>query len=196
MQFSAFTRRQFLSVSAASAFATLVPNVSLASNPTSKKLHGLSAFGDLKYASDFAMFDDASPDAPEGGKFVFMPSNWAFNQNIQTFNTLNSFVLKGDAPPRMELCYDALMGSSADEPDSLYCTLSSSVEISEDRNTYTFELRPQARFHDGSAVTAHDVAFSYNELKENGHPSLGQALRDMSKAIALSDAVFQLHVAQ
>ncbi len=192
MWHSPFTRRQFLSASAASAFASLVPSVSLAQNPTNKKLHGLSAFGDLKYPANYTHFDDAALDAPKGGTFAFSPSNWAFNQNIQTFNTLNSFVLQGDAPPRMELCYDSLMTGALDEPDSLYCALASSVEISPDRNTYTFEIRPEARFHDGSAVTAEDVAFSYTILKEQGHPALAQSLRDMASATATSDSVFQL----
>ncbi|MEM9277231.1 MAG: extracellular solute-binding protein [Pseudomonadota bacterium] len=192
MRFSPFTRRQFLSASAAATFASLVPNVSLAFNKTGVKLHGLSAFGDLKYPADYTHFDDAVLDAPKGGILAFTPSNWAFNQNISTFNTLNSFVLQGDAPPRMELCYDTLMTGSPDEPDSLYCALASSVEISEDRNAYTFELRPQARFHNGSAVTAEDVAFSYNILKEKGHPAINQALRDMAGATAISKTSFRL----
>lgn len=189
---SPFTRRQFLSASAVTAFAALVPNISLAQNKTGIKLHGLSAFGDLKYPPDYTHFEGAVLDAPKGGTFAFTPSNWAFNQNIQTFNTLNSFVLQGDAPPRMELCYDTLMTGSPDEPDSLYCALASSVEISEDRNTYTFELRPEARFHDDTEVTAADVAFSYNILRDKGHPSITQALRDVAEAKAISEHVFQL----
>ena len=168
MVLSPFTRREFMFASSAAAFAALVPNVSLAKNPTNKKLHGISAFGDLKYPANFPNFNDAVLDAPKGGKFIFMPSNWAYNQNIQTFNTLNSFVLKGDAPPRMELCFDALMGGSPDEPSSLYCTVAKNIEISEDRNAYTFELRPEARFHDGTPITAQDLVFSYNALKKNG----------------------------
>lgn len=191
-----FSRREFIKTSAGSAallFAGL-PKWSLASNPTGKKLHGLSAFGDLKYPADYTHFEYAALDAPKGGKFSFAPSNWAFNQNVQTFNTLNSFILKGEAPPRMEACYDFLMGASLDEPDSIYCTLSKSVEISEDRNTYTFELRPEARFHDGSPVTAHDVAFSYDLLKEKGHPQIAVDLRNMVSATALADDVFELRL--
>ena len=81
-------------------------------------LHGLSAFGELKYPKDFTHFDYANPDAPKGGTFAFSPPNWLFNQSPQTFNTLNTFSAKGDAPPRMELCYDTLMASALDEPDS------------------------------------------------------------------------------
>jgi len=192
MQFSPFTRRQFLSASAATAFANLVPSISLANNPTGKKLHGLSAFGDLKYPADYTHFKDASLDAPKGGTFAFTPSNWAFNQNIQTFNTLNTFVLKGDAPPRMELCYDSLMTASPDEPDSLYCALAESVEISENRNTYKFVLRPEAKFQDGTVVKASDMAFSYNILKKEGHPSIGQILRDLEEVVAVDERTVEL----
>lgn len=192
MWLSPFTRRQFLQASTAAAFSTFVPHVSLARNPTDEKLHGLSAFGELKYPADYSNFDDANLEAPKGGRFTFIPSNWVFNQNIQTFNTLNSFVLRGDAPPRMELCYDTLMAGSPDEPDSLYCALASSVSISKDRNNYTFELRPEAVFHDGTSVTAADVAFSYNILKEIGHPSIAQPLKEVISATAVSDHVFKI----
>ncbi len=192
MWVSPFTRRQFLKATAASAFASLVPHVSLAQNPTGEKLHGLSAFGDLKYPKAYPHFADAALDAPKGGTFAFMPSNWAFNQNVQTFNTLNSFVLQGDAPPRMELCFDTLMTASPDEPDSIYCALAEAVVISADRNTYTFTLRENARFHDNTEITAEDVAFSYTILKEKGHPSISQTLRDMASAIAISERTFEL----
>jgi len=192
MWFSAFTRRNFLSHSAAVAFASLVPNISMAKNPTEQKLHGLSAFGDLKYPSNYTQFDDAVIDAPKGGTLAFSPSSWAFNQNVQTFDTLNSFVQRGIAPPRMELCYDTLMVGSPDEPDSLYCALSSSVEISDDRNTYRFIIRPEARFHDGSKVTAEDVSFSYMILKEEGHASLVQTLRDLDAAAVVADDIVEL----
>ncbi len=77
--------------------------------PARPGLHGLSIFGDLKYPPGFTHFDYINPDAPKGGRMNFQPPNWAYNQNTQTFNTLNSFVLHGDAPPRMELTFDTLM---------------------------------------------------------------------------------------
>lgn len=170
-----------------------MPEISLAQNAVGKKLHGISAFGNLKYPPDYTHFKDAALEAPKGGTFAFIPSNWAFNQNVQTFNTLNSFVLKGDAPPRMEMCFDTLMSGAPDEPDSLYCALASYVEISEDRNTYRFGIRPEARFHDGSPVTAEDVAFTYGLLKEAGHPSLVQSLRDLGKAVVIDEQTIELH---
>lgn len=188
-----FSRRVFIQSAASAGLAFCAGiNVSLAGNPVNKRLHGLSSFGDLKYPADYSQFSYARPDAPKGGKFVFQPSYWYFNQNVQTFNTLNSFVLKGEAPPRMELCFDKLMVWAIDEPDALYCALAHSVEISTDRNSYVFELRREARFHDGSKITAYDVAFSYDLIKQKGHPLLAQDLRNLDAAIAHDDQTLEL----
>lgn len=187
-----FTRREFLKTAGAAAILPVAPAFSLAANPAGTPLHGLSAFGNLGYAPGFGHFGYASPEAPKGGRFAFSPSYWYFNQNTQTFNTLNSFLLKGEAPPRMELCFDTLMVAAWDEPDALYCSLSESVEISADRNTYRFVLRPEARFHDGSTVTAADVAWSYMTLKEKGHPQLAVDLSDLAEAVAVSEHVVEL----
>lgn len=184
-----FCRRQFIKSAGALALAGL-SRPSLAANPVSKPLHGLSAFGDLKYPPDYSQFDYANPDAPQGGTFIFQPSYWYYNQNHQTFNTLNSFVLNGDAPPRMELCFDTLMVWAIDEPDSIYGALAQSVTISQDRNRYQFKLRPQARFHDNSPITSADVAFSFEWIKKNGHPQLALDLRNLERVVVLgSDQV-------
>ncbi|WP_239510762.1 ABC transporter substrate-binding protein, partial [Morganella morganii] len=70
----------------------------------------------------------------------------------------------------MNLTLDSLMVRALDEPDALYGLLARAVEIAGDGLTYRFRLRPQARFHDGSRLTAHDAAFSFRILKEKGHP--------------------------
>lgn len=176
-------RRRFLAVAAAGiAGAAGMPKLSRAENPSGKPLHGLSAFGDLKYPQGFAHFDYASPDAPVGGTFTFQPAYWYHNQNTQTFNTLNSFVRKGDAPPRMEICFDSLVASAHDEPDAVYCHLAESVVISEDRNSFTFKIRDIARWHNGTPITAEDVAFSYMTLKEQGHPDFSLPLTSLIEA--------------
>ncbi|MEM5502886.1 extracellular solute-binding protein [Ahrensia kielensis] len=175
-------RRRFLAMSSAAiAGAAGLPKLSYAQNPSGKPLHGLSAFGDLKYPQGFSHFDYASPDAPIGGTFAFQPAYWYFNQNVQTFNTLNSFVRKGDAPPRMEMCFDALVVSSHDEPDAVYCHLAESVVISADRNSFTFKIRDIAHWHDGSPITAEDVAFSFKTIKEQGHPELSLPLAPLKE---------------
>ena len=63
------------------------------------------------------------------------------------------------------------MVGSADEPFSEYGLIAESVEVAEDRGSVTFKLRPQAKFHDGSAITADDVLFSFETLKAKGSPA-------------------------
>lgn len=192
MSMTHLSRRQFMATAAGAITLPFGVGSSLAANPVETPLHGLSSFGDLKYGPDFAHFEFASPDAPKGGTFAFSPSNWGFNQNVQTFNTLNSFVLAGEAPPRMELCFDTLMVSAWDEPDAIYCSLAQTVMLAADRNTITFKLRPQARFTDGSAVTAHDVVFSILLLKEKGHPQIALSLTNLDDAVATDDLTARL----
>jgi microcin C transport system substrate-binding protein len=191
----ALTRRNFGRLSAAAMLSgplASFPNVSLAANPTGRSLYGLSAFGELKYGPDYSHFGFVNPDAPKGGKFNFGVSTWGYNQNPQTFDTLNTFVLKGNAPPRMELCFDALMVRAVDEPTALYGMLAKTVEISADRNSYRFHLRNEARWHDGSGVTAEDVAFSFNLLKKNGHPEIAVVLANLDSATAIDGSVVEL----
>lgn len=185
-------RRDFLALGSAAIASALLPLRAFADNPTGMKLHGLSAFGDLKYPADFSHFDYVNVDAPKGGTFNFGPSQWLFNQNPQTFNTLNSFVSKGDSPPRMEMCFDSLMTSALDEPDSIYGQLAETVTISADRNSFDFALRPEARWHDGTPLTAEDAAFTYNLFKEQGHPDLSLPLKEMTAATAIDAGTLRL----
>src|SRR4249920_2422631 len=150
--------------------------------------HGMSAFGDLKYPAGFKHFDYVDPNAPKGGVFSQVGATRAFNQNFLTFNSLNIFILKGDGAQGMELTFASLMARAADEPDAMYGLAARAVRISEDRLTYRFLMRPGVTFHDGSALTAHDVAFSLKILKDKGHPIAQQLLRDFAGADALDDA--------
>ncbi|MEC9342646.1 MAG: extracellular solute-binding protein, partial [Pseudomonadota bacterium] len=191
-------RRRFIGTGAAAALAAGAPGMLawpgavLAANPVEMPLHGLSAFGELKYGPGFEHFDYAAPDAPAGGTFAFQASNWRYNQNPQTFDTLNSFVLRGAAPPRLELCYDTLMVRAWDEPDAVYGALAEHVTISADRNRYRFALRREARFHDDSPVTSTDVAFSFRLMKDKGHPNIANDLVNLDDALALEPHVFEL----
>jgi len=189
---SAFSRRDFLVLGSAAAAWPLLPLPAFATAPTGVKLHGLSAFGELKYPPGFAHFDYVNADAPKGGTFNFPPPNWAFNQNPLTFNTLNSFTLRGDAPPRMEFCFDTLMARALDEPDALYGLLAESVTISPDRNSFDFHLRSEARWHDGTPLTAEDVAFTLLLYKDKGHPQLALPLVELATAEALDPQTVRL----
>ncbi|QPC89169.1 extracellular solute-binding protein [Mesorhizobium sp. INR15] len=185
-------RRDFLALGGAATVAALLPGRAFAEVATGTKLHGLSAFGDLKYKPNFAHFDYVNPDAPKGGQMNFAPPNSTLNQSFLTFNTLNALVLKGEAPPRTELCFDSLMTSALDEPDAVYGLLAESVTLSQDRNGFRFVLRPEARFHDGSPLTAEDVVFALKLYKDQGHPNLSQALRYMTEAVAVDPVTLDL----
>ena len=83
------------------------------------------------------------------------------------------------------LLNDSLMERAADEPDTVYGLIAHSAELSDDRRSITFHMRPEAKFSDGSMVTAADVVFTFETLKEKGLPGLALPLRDVAKAEAL-----------
>ena len=147
----------------------------------------MSIFGELKYAPGFTQLGYVNIDAPKGGKLSRTPSTWAYNQNPTTFNTLNTLVQKGDAPVALEIIYDSLMRRATDEPDAIYGLAAESVAIADDKRRYQFTMRPQARFHDGSPLTAHDAAFTLETLKEKGHALIRQTIRRMESAVAEDD---------
>ena len=142
----------------------------------------MSAFGDLKYPTDFHHFDYVNPAAPKGGVFSLIPPNRAYNQSFFTFNSLNAYILKGEGAQGMDMTFASLMARSSDEPDAMYGLAAKSVRISPDKLNYSFTIRPEARFHDGTKLTAHDVAFSLNTLKEKGQPLILVQLRDFAGA--------------
>lgn len=158
--------------------------------------HGISGFGDLKYPADFRHFDYVEPNAPKGGAFSQIGPSRQYNQNFLTFNSLNSFILKGDAALGMELTFTTLMASAEDEPDAMYGLAAHKVRISADGLVYRFYLRPEARFHDGTRLTAHDAAFSLNLLKAKGHPLITQQMRDVVGAEAIDDKVVTVRFAE
>jgi len=183
-------RRTALKLGGAAAALALAPPLAWAQGKNG--LHGLSIFGDLKYGPEFKHFDYVVADAPKGGIMRFSPPNYFFNQNPQTFNTLNGFVQRGDAPPRIGLLFDTLMARANDEPDAVYGLLAESVSASDDGNAYTFKLRDTARFHNGTPVTAEDVAYSLILLKEKGHPNISQIIRELVDAEAIDPLTVRL----
>ena len=175
------TRRVALALAGSAAAASLLPRSAAAQEA---EAHGVSAFGDLKYALDFKHLAYVNPDAPKGGAFSQIGPQRQYNQSFLTFNSLNSFVLKGDAAQGMELTFATLMARALDEPDAMYGVAARAVRVSADKRTYRFLMRPEATFHDGTKLTANDAAFSLNLLKEKGHPIIRQLLRDMEGAAA------------
>ena len=140
--------------------------------------HGHSAFGELKYARDFKQFDYVDPNAPKGGRL-----SQVGNGSRLTFDSFNPFILKGDAAQGVDqLVFESLMVRAHDEPDAVYGLIAQSVDVAADGLSATFDLRPQAQFADGSALTADDVAFSFEILKTKGHPVYRSQLRDVVRA--------------
>jgi microcin C transport system substrate-binding protein len=181
---ASLTRRDTLVLGAGAIAAFAAPSALAQQQP---ERHGISAFGDLKYQADFKHFDYVNPDAPKGGLFSQVGPARAYNQNFLTFNSLNTFILKGDAAQGMELTFAALMAGAADEPDSLYGLAARAVRISDDGLTYRFMLRPEAKFHDGTRITSQDVVFSLTTLKAKGHPIIQQLMRDVEGSEAEGD---------
>jgi len=142
--------------------------------------HGLSAFGDLKYPADFKHFDYVNPDAPKGGRLAMIGT-----AGRTTFDSFNNYILKGDAAQGLEYLFDSLMTRGLDEPDAVYGLIAESADLAPDKKSVVFKLRPEAKFADGTPVTAEDVVFTFNTLKEKGHPNYHLSLRDVEKAEAV-----------
>ncbi|MGB5825810.1 MAG: extracellular solute-binding protein [Pseudomonas mandelii] len=154
--------------------------------------HGYAQFGTLKYPARFTHFDWVNPQAPKGGTLRVM----AFG----TFDTLNPYTFKGSSPVSTanflqyginELNEPLMVGTgqyapSGDEPTSSYGLIAQSVEYSEDRSWVVFNLRPEARFHDGTPITAYDVAFSYRLLLKEGHPQYRTSLQEVLRVDILN----------
>jgi peptide/nickel transport system substrate-binding protein len=125
-------------------------------------------YGNPELNADFTSFPYANENAPKGGTIVFGV--------MGTFDTLNPYSVRGIAAqgiaPPMGLVIQSLMVRSADEPFTLYASLAQTIDIAADRRTVTFRLNPAAAFSDGEPVTAEDVIFSWEILKEKGKPNL------------------------
>jgi len=170
-----------LNVTRARTFALAVGALLLAALPASAdERHGLSAFGDLKYPPDFKHFEYVNPDAPKGGRLAMIGT-----AGRTTFDSFNAFILKGDSAQGLEYLFDSLMTRAMDEPDAVYGLVAKSAEIGPDGMSITFRMRPEATFADGTPVTADDVVFSFDTLKEKGRPEYGLSLRDVTGAVAL-----------
>ncbi|MEP7029945.1 MAG: extracellular solute-binding protein [Pseudolabrys sp.] len=158
--------------------------------------HGMSAFGDLLYPADFKNFNYVNPNAPKGGVYSENIASRGYNGSFLTFNSLNAYILKGEGAYGMDYTFASLMARSADEPDAMYGLAARSVAISGDGLTYRFNLRAEAKFHDSTPITAHDVVWTLTTLKGKGHPIIAQQLRDFKNAEVVDDRTVMVQFAE
>ncbi|MBI1219802.1 MAG: ABC transporter substrate-binding protein [Rhodobacteraceae bacterium] len=129
---------------------------------------GISPFGNLKYPAGFAHLDYVNPDAPKGGEI----SEWAPGG----FDSLNPYTTKGRAAALSSIFFESLLTGVADETSAQYCLVCKTIQYPPDRSWVIFTLRPEAKFSDGSPLTADDVAFSFNLLLTKGLPDFRAVL--------------------
>jgi peptide/nickel transport system substrate-binding protein len=146
-------------------FSLLAAAILLSSFPAwAEPKHGIAMQGAPALAGDFTHLPYVNPDAPQGGTLR--------QAAVGTFDSLNPFIVKGNAASGIRtFVFESLMGRNWDEPFSLYGLLAESVDVSDDRQTVTFKLRPQAKFSDGTPVTSDDVKFSMEMLRDKGRPN-------------------------
>ena len=155
--------------------------------------HGYSFYGNLTYPADFTHFDYVNPDAPKGGEIAL--------GTVGTFDSMHPYTRKGRAGALSSVMYESLLGEGvnstgapADVYGEYYGLLAESLEYDEGRNWVIFNMRPEARFSDGSPVTAHDIEFSHNLLLDEGLKSYADAVRKrIPKVEVLNDHAIKFY---
>ena len=164
--------------------------IMLGVSATSAELkNSLARFGNPKYPADFTAFSYVNPQAPKGGKLKM--------GTFGTFDTLNQYIAKGIPPVVLaiqsgSLTMDSLMTRAVDEPFSLYALIAEKVDLASDNSSIIYYLNPAAKFHDGSSITAEDVKFSYEMLKEQGLPRYRQFYGKIEKIDIINPTTVKL----
>lgn len=150
-------------------------------------VHGISMHGEPALPQGFDHLPYANPDAPKGGKIAYGV--------VGTFDSVRPFILKsmrtfarGVVDPEFgNLVYETLMQRSVDEPFTLYGLLAETVEWDPDRTFIQYNINPRARWSDGVPVTADDVIFSFELLRDKGRPPYNNRLNVVAKMEKISD---------
>jgi microcin C transport system substrate-binding protein len=154
----------------------LLASLALIALPESYAAHGVSIDGKLKYPAGFSQFDYTAPHAKKGGTLTL--------HDLGSFDKMNPFTLKGSPPFGLDqFIFEPLAVSSLDEPFAAYGLLAKEIALAEDKRSITFTLNEQAKFSDGSPVTAEDVKYSLDTLKsDKAAPFYQIYLQDISGA--------------
>ncbi len=133
---------------------------------------GYALLGKPRLAPDFDHFPYVNPAAPKGGEIALA--------EIGSFDSLNPFIVRGTAPADVALCWDSMLAPDPDESEVSYAHLARAMTVAGDHKSVTFELRDAARFNDGSPVTAEDVAWTFETLRDKGKPFYRQYYADIA----------------
>jgi len=151
-----------------------------ASASHAERVHGIALYGTPKEPPGFTHFSYVNPDAPKGGRLTMSAYG--------SFDSLNPLIVKGVAANGIrDFVIESLMARGLDEPFTLYGLIAETVEMPDDRNSITFHLNPKARFSDGAPITADDVLFSFQLLRDKGRPNHRTYFAKVAKAERLSD---------
>jgi peptide/nickel transport system substrate-binding protein len=126
--------------------------------------HAIAMHGDPAYAPGFTHFRYANPAARVGGRLT--------QGMVGTFDSLNPLIVRGNAFQNVRgYVIESLLARGLDEPFTLYGLIAEGVETDDERSYVTFHLDARARFSDGKPVTAEDVLFSWQILRDKGRPN-------------------------
>ena len=171
----AINRRTLLKLAGLAPAAKIV-GIQVAAAEDREFRHALTLFKDVKYPADFKHFDYVNPAAPKGGRVRF--------GIVGSFDSLNPYSFKGESASAVQ--NDTLLVSALDEPSTEYGLVASGVWHPEDRSMVVYRLRPEARFHDGKPMTAEDVIWSMQSLRD-ANPFYNFYYKNIAKAEQTGD---------
>lgn len=185
-------RRDLISLSAALGLApralpAATPAGGSAAPGQAIRTHALSLLGEPALPADFTHFPWVNPDAPKGGEITLTA--------LGSFDSFNPFIIRGTAAVRSTMIYDTLLKESADEASTEYPYLAQWIDLPADRLGVSFEINPAARWHDGRPVTAADVVWTFNALRQHGRPFFRSYYGDVTEVVAEAErrVTFRFH---
>ena len=143
------------------------------------KSHGISTFGELSLPADFEYLPYVNPNAPKGGEMSFAWSSGSFD-------SMHPYSRKGRSAVLASVFFEAMLESPSNEIGESYCLLCEYMEYPEDKAWVIFKIRDEAKFSDGSDLTAQDALFSFEILRDEGLPSFRASI---IKTIASAEVI-------
>lgn len=171
-----------LALALACGIAAALPS---ASAPAQTPQHALSLVGEPKYKAGFTQLDYVNVNAPKGGEVRF--------STPAGFDSLNPFIPKGDEAPGLGLIYETLMVSPMDDISAEYGLIAETVETPDDLGWVAFNLRAEARWADGTPITADDVVWTFEQIKQHGDPTYQLYYANVARAEAVNPRKVKFH---